>query len=122
MKRVIIVPASEIKSFPGLTVIARGGAIAALIGDSFVERSRKSFGSEEEFFDGIALGRADMNTFATEEDAAAFASAKIDALNAEARRVEEAISRMVPTLARKPPQVDERVVRPRRLVGLSMRG
>jgi hypothetical protein len=115
MKRVIIVPASEINKFPSMTVIARGGSIAALMGDSFEERSRKSFGSEEDFDDAIRLDRADRHTFRTEEEAASFAIAKIDALNAAARRVEEDFNRMAPPRTRKPPQFDERIPPPKEL-------
>lgn len=115
MKRVLIVPASEIKRFPEMTVIARGGAIAALMGDSFEERSRRSFGSEEEFDDAIRLGSADKHTFRTEEEASLFAIAKIDALNAAARRFEEDFNRMANPRSRKLPQLDEMVALPKEL-------
>ena len=115
MKRVVIVPASEVSKFPSMTMIARGGAIAALMGDSFEERSRKSFGSEEEFDDAIRHDRADRNTFRTEEEATLFATARIDALNAAARRVEEVVNRTAPPRARKPPQFDEIVALPKKL-------
>ncbi len=56
MKRVIIVPVSEIGHFPDMTAIARGGTIAALLGDSFESRSQYAFGSDDEFFDAVARG------------------------------------------------------------------
>jgi hypothetical protein len=105
MKRVIIVPVSEILRFPNMTVIARGGPIAALLGDSFEGRSRDAFGSDEEFFDAVATGRADLNTFTWETDAATFACAKIEALNAQAHRIEEAMNRIA-SFPRKAPQTD----------------
>jgi len=105
MKRVIIVPVSEVKWFPGMTMIVRGGAIAALLGDSFEERSRGAFGSDDEFFDAVATGRADRNTFGSEAEATRFAEDMVKALNAEASRIEEAMNR-VASFPRKAPQAD----------------
>jgi len=34
MKRVIIVPITETRQFPGMKILARGGSIAALVGDT----------------------------------------------------------------------------------------
>jgi hypothetical protein len=106
MKRVIIVPVSEIGRFAGMTVLARSGSIAALLGDSFRERSRKAFDSEEEFLGAVAEGRADHNTFQTVAEASTFAARKILELNATARRIEEAIS-SISSSPRKLPRSDD---------------
>ncbi len=109
MKRVTIIPMTEISRFSGWTVIVRGGLIAALMSESYESRTRAAFDSEDEFETAIASGKADRLTFNTEEDAIAYAVAKVDSLNAEARRVEEAISRIATfpqTQQRKPPLYD----------------
>ena len=108
MKRVVIVPVTEIGRFPGMTVIAREGAIAALLGESFESRCRDAFGSDDEFYDAVATGRADLNTFRSTVDASRFASAKIESLNAEARRIEESMNRIASfSPARKLPKFDD---------------
>ena len=88
MKRVIIVPVTEIRQFPGMTMLARGGSIAALVGDTFEERTRSAFDSEDSFFYSVAGGRADLNTFNTLEEAARFAKGKIEALTALERSID----------------------------------
>jgi len=50
MKRVIIVPVTETRQFPGMEILARGGSIAALVGDTFEERTRSAFDSDDSFF------------------------------------------------------------------------
>lgn len=102
MKKVIIVPVSEIERFPGMAVVARGGAIAALIGESLHQRSRSAYDSDEEFFKAVASGRADLNTFETVEFARAFAEDRIEFLNEKAHRIEEAVSRITAFAAKKP--------------------
>jgi hypothetical protein len=44
MKRVIIVPVTETGRFPGRDILARGGAVAAPLRDTFEGRSRSAFG------------------------------------------------------------------------------
>ena len=65
MKRVIIVPVTETRQFPGMKILARGGSIVALVGDTFGERARSAFDSEDSFFYSVAGGRADHYTFNT---------------------------------------------------------
>ena len=88
MKRVIIVPVTETGQFPGMKILARGGSIAALVGDTFEERTRSAFDSEDSFFYSVAGGRADLYTFNTLEEAARFAKGKIEALMAIERGID----------------------------------
>jgi hypothetical protein len=88
MKRVIIVPVTETRQFPGMKILARGGSIAALVGDTFEERTRNAFESEDSFFYSVAAGRADLYTFNTLEEAARFAKGKIDTLTAIERSLD----------------------------------
>ena len=87
MKRVIIVPVTETRRFPGMKILARGGSIAALVGDTFEERTRSAFDSEDSFFYSVAAGQADLYTFNTLEEAARFAKGKIEALTALERSI-----------------------------------
>ena len=87
MKRVIIVPVTETRQFPGMKILARGGSIVALVGDTFGERARSAFDSEDSFFYSVAGGRADLYTFNTLEEAARFARGKIEALTAIERSI-----------------------------------
>jgi hypothetical protein len=82
MKRVIIVPVTEIRQFPGMEILARGGSIVALVCDTFEARTRSAFDSEDSFFDSVAFGQADLYTFNTLEEATRFAKGKIEALTA----------------------------------------
>jgi hypothetical protein len=82
MKRVIIVPVTETRQFPGMKILSRGGSIAALVGDTFEERTRNAFDSDDSFFYSVASGQADLYTFNTLAEAARFAKGKIDALMA----------------------------------------
>jgi len=70
MKRVIIVPVTETRQFPGMEILARGGSIAALVGDTFEERTRSAFDSDDSFFYSVAGGQADLYTFNTLAEAA----------------------------------------------------
>ena len=88
MKRVIIVPVTETRQFPGMEILARGGSIAALVGDTFAERTRSAFDSEDSFFYSVAGGHADLYTFNTLKEAARFAKGKIEALMALERSVD----------------------------------
>jgi hypothetical protein len=88
MKRVIIVPVTEIRQFPGMEILTRGGSIAALVGDTFEERTRSAFDSEDSFFYSVACGRADLYTFNTLDEADRFAKGKIEALTAIERSID----------------------------------
>ena len=88
MKRVIIVPVTETRRFPGMKILARGGSIAALVGDTFEARTRSAFDSDDSFFYSVAYGRADLYTFNTLEEAARFAKGKIEALTAIERTID----------------------------------
>jgi hypothetical protein len=80
MKRVIIVPVTETDRFPGMEILARGGSIAALVGDTFEGRFRSAFDSEDSFFYSACHGQADLYTFNTSDEAARFAKGKIETL------------------------------------------
>jgi hypothetical protein len=82
MKRVIIVPVTETRQFPGMKILARGGSIAALVGDTFEERTRSAFDSEHSFFYSVGYGHADLHTFNALDKATRFAKGKIEALTA----------------------------------------
>ena len=88
MKRVIIVPVTETRQFPGMKILARGGSIAALVGDTFEERTRSAFDSEDSFLYSVASGQADLYTFDTLAEAARFAKGKIEALTAIERSID----------------------------------
>jgi hypothetical protein len=88
MKRVIIVPVTETRQFPGMKILARGGSIAALVGDTFEERTRGAFDSDDSFFYSVASGQADLYTFNTLAEAARFAEGKIQALTAIERSID----------------------------------
>jgi hypothetical protein len=88
MKRVIIVPVTETRQFPGMEILARGKSIAALVGDTFEERTRSVFDSEDSFLYSVASGKADLYTFNTLEEAARFAKDKIEALTAIERNID----------------------------------
>ena len=88
MKRVIIVPVSETRQFPGMKILARRGSIAALVGDTFEERTRNAFDSDDSFFYSVASGQADLYTFNTLAEAARFAKGKIQALTAIERSID----------------------------------
>ena len=87
MKRVIVVPVTETGQFPGMEILARGGSIAALVGDTFEARTRCAFDSEDSFFYSVAAGQADLYTFNTLDEAARFAKGKIEALTAIERSI-----------------------------------
>jgi hypothetical protein len=88
MKRVIIVPVTETRQFPGMKILARGGSIAALVGDTFESRTRSAFDSEDSFFYSVAFGQADLYTFNTLDKAARFAKSKVEALMALERSID----------------------------------
>jgi hypothetical protein len=88
MKRVIIVPVAETRHFAGMKILARGGSIAALVGDTFEERTRSAFDSDDSFFYSVASGQADLYTFNTLAEAARFAKGKVEALTALERSID----------------------------------
>ena len=88
MKRVIIVPITETGQFPGMEILARGGSVAALVGDTFEARTRSAFDSDDSFFYSVAGGQADLYTFNTLAEAARFAKVKIEALMAIERSID----------------------------------
>lgn len=92
MKRVIVVPLSDVARFADLEVIARHGSLAALVGDTAPGRSREAYDSEESFLDSVSRGFADRHTFNTLDEAAIFAQAKLDHLAREAKCIEDVLS------------------------------
>jgi hypothetical protein len=88
MKRVIIAPVTETRQFAGMKILVRGGSIAALVGDTFEERTRSVFDSDDSFFYSDASGQADLYTFNTLAEAARFAKGKIEALMALERSLD----------------------------------
>jgi hypothetical protein len=54
------------------------------VGDTFEERTRSAFDSEDSFFYSVGYGRADLYTL---EEAARFAKSKIEALTALERSI-----------------------------------
>jgi hypothetical protein len=88
MKRIIIVPITETGQFPGMEILARGGSIAALVGDTFEARTRSAFDSDDSFFYAIGYGQANLYTFNTLGEAADFAKGKIEALTAIQRSID----------------------------------
>ena len=91
MKRVVIVPVSDVDRFPDLEVIAQDGALVALVGNSAAGRTRDAYDSEDAFLNAVALGLADRHTFNNLAEAAAFAVARLDNLAQAARQIEAAI-------------------------------
>lgn len=92
--RIVIVPAAETSRFPGMSIVAHDGAIAALAGITFRERTRAGFDSEDEFLDAAARGAADLNTFESLAEATEFARRQVAFLIEKARRIEEAMNRI----------------------------
>jgi hypothetical protein len=88
MKRVIIVQVTKARQFPGMELLARGRSIAALVGDTFEERTRSAFDSEDSFFYSVACGHADFCSFNTLEEATCFAKGKIEELTALERSID----------------------------------
>jgi hypothetical protein len=73
-----------------LGYVARGRGVACqsdVVGDTFEERTRSAFDSEDSFFYSVAGGQADLYTFNTLEEAARFAKGKIEALTALERSI-----------------------------------
>ena len=105
MKRVIIVPVTETRQFPGMEILARGGSIAALVGDTFEERTRSAFDSDDSFYYSVAQGQADLYTFHTLDQAACFAKNKIEALTAIQRSIDTIRADATDSLKIGPPAV-----------------
>ena len=70
-----------------MEILASGGSIAALVGDTFEARTRSAFDSDDSFFYSVAGGQADLYTFNTLKEAARFAKGKIEALMAIERGI-----------------------------------
>jgi hypothetical protein len=60
-----------------MEILASGGAVAALVGDTFEARTRCAFDSEDSFFYSVGHGQADLYTFHSLEKAACFAKDKM---------------------------------------------
>ena len=86
MKRVIIVPIPDVHRFRGFKEVCRDQSLAALVGDTTSERSRKQYSSEDLFLEAVARGDADRYTFRNAEEAAAFAKEKLETLNRLGKR------------------------------------
>jgi len=71
-----------------MEILASGGSIAALAGDTFEARTRSPFDSDDSFFYSVAGGQADLYTFNTLEEAARFAKGKIEVLMAIERSID----------------------------------
>jgi hypothetical protein len=71
-----------------MDILASGGSIAALVGDTFGARTRSAFDSDDSFFYSVAGGQADLYTFNTSEEADRFAKGKIEALTAIERSID----------------------------------
>jgi hypothetical protein len=71
-----------------MEILARGGSIAALVGDTFEARTRSAFDSEDSFFYAVGYGQADLYTFHSLEEAACFAKDKIEALTVIERSID----------------------------------
>ena len=59
MKSVVIVPVTNVERFPDLEIIARDGALVALVGNSAAGRTRDAHDSEEAFLSTVARGLTD---------------------------------------------------------------
>jgi hypothetical protein len=88
MNQIIIAPVTETQRFHGMKILARGGSIAALVGDTFEARTRSAFDSEASFLYSVGYGQADLYTFNTLVEAARFANRKIEALMALERSID----------------------------------
>jgi hypothetical protein len=58
------------------------------VGDTFEERTRSAFDSDDSFFYAVGYGQADLYTFNTLEEAFRFAKGKIEALTAIGRSID----------------------------------
>jgi len=92
MKRVVVVPITDVAHFPDLEVIARVGRLAALVGPTSPGRMRDAFDSEEDFLRAVARGFADLYSFPTLRDAAKFAEQKLADLAGKAAEIEKTIA------------------------------
>ena len=91
MKRVVVLPLSEAARFPDLEVIARDRNLAAFVGNTAPGRTREAYDSDESFLEAVARGYADLYTFHTLDEAAAFAKRKLDDLARAAQKIEDAL-------------------------------
>ena len=93
MKRVIIVPILDVHRFRGFEEVYRDQSLAALVGDTTSERSRERYSCEEMFLEAVARGDADRYTFASVEEAAAFARDELEILNRSGKAIEDSLTR-----------------------------
>jgi len=93
VKRVIIVPILDVHLFRGFEEVYRDQSLAALVGDTTSERSRKRYASEDLFLEAVARGDADRYTFQSLEEAAAFAKEKLETLGRLGKAIEEGVER-----------------------------
>jgi hypothetical protein len=92
MKRVVVLPLSEAARFPDLEVIARNRNLAAFVGNTAPERTRRAYDSDESFLEAVAQGFADRYTFNTFHEAATFAKQKLDDLARASQKIEGAMA------------------------------
>lgn len=110
MQRVIVVSIADAARFAGCEVIARIGNLAALAGPTTLGRTRSAYENDEAFLEAVARGFADRDTFATMEEAAAFAEAKLNELMLKARAIERAIA----AREKKPPASEHSALKSKR--------
>ena len=92
MKRVIIVPILDVHRFCGFEEVYRDQSLAALLGDTTIQRSRERYASEDLFLEAVARGDADRYTLRSAEEAAAFAKEKLETLNRLGMAIEEGLN------------------------------
>jgi hypothetical protein len=92
MKRVIVLPLVDVARFPDLEVVALDRNLAALVGPTVPGRMREAYDSDDAFLEAVSYGFADRHTFQALDDAAAFASWKLEDLARQAKEVEDAIA------------------------------
>jgi hypothetical protein len=91
VKRVVVLPLTEAARLPDFEVIARDRNLAAFVGDTIPDRTRKAYDSDESFLHAVAQGYADRYTFNTLEEAATFAKRKLEDLARAAQLIEDAL-------------------------------
>jgi hypothetical protein len=92
MKRIIVVPITDVSHFPDLEVIAQNRNLAALVGATTAGRMREAFDSDEAFLDAVSRGFADRHAFQTLGEAANFANSELAALARKAKEIEDIIA------------------------------
>jgi hypothetical protein len=92
MRRVIVVPITDVSHFPDLEVIAQNGNLVALAGGTTPGRMRAAFDSDEAFLEAVSRGFADRHAFHTLGEAVKFADSKLASLASKAKEIEEIIA------------------------------